>query len=150
MNVLCGAITKSACQPNENTNQYVDLTNNNKPTCALLDTKATHKFVIKVATKRLELKLVPTNSRVKTMNVEAQNAQSVANGVSDKLDNWKGTKNFTATTMDIFDIVLRHEFFIQYHTSMDPFLQHLMVLELEGSCMVPTMTMPHKHCQAQI
>ncbi|KAF3659867.1 NADH dehydrogenase [ubiquinone] iron-sulfur protein 7, mitochondrial [Capsicum annuum] len=77
------------CQPNENTNQYVDLTNNNKPTCALLDTKATHKFVIKVATKRLELKLVPTNSRVKTMNVEAQNAQSVANGVSDKLDNWK-------------------------------------------------------------
>uniref|UniRef100_A0A1S4AFS1 Reverse transcriptase/retrotransposon-derived protein RNase H-like domain-containing protein n=1 Tax=Nicotiana tabacum TaxID=4097 RepID=A0A1S4AFS1_TOBAC len=74
---LCGAVTKQAIQPTENDNQYVDLTINNKPARAMVDTGATHNFVTKVAAKRLELKLAPTNSRVKTVNAEIQIARGI-------------------------------------------------------------------------
>lgn len=84
---LCRATIKSARQPNENINQYVDLTINNKPTCALVDTRETVNFVIEDETTRLELKLTPTNSCFKTINVERQNAHGVANGVGVKLAN---------------------------------------------------------------
>lgn len=69
----------------DNDNQYADLTINNKSARALVDTRETHNFVTDAATKRLELKLTPTNSRVKTVNVEIQNAHVVAKGVAIKL-----------------------------------------------------------------
>ncbi|XP_075074670.1 uncharacterized protein LOC142162242 [Nicotiana tabacum] len=65
---LCGAVTKQAIQPTENGNQYVDLTINNKSARAMVDTGATHNFVTEAGAKRLELKLAPTNSHVKTVN----------------------------------------------------------------------------------
>ncbi|XP_070029677.1 uncharacterized protein [Nicotiana sylvestris] len=68
---------------------YVDLTINNKPARAMVDTGATHNFVTETAAKRLELKLAPTNSRIKTVNAEIQNARGVANGVGVKLGTWK-------------------------------------------------------------
>ncbi|XP_070052658.1 uncharacterized protein [Nicotiana tomentosiformis] len=116
----------------------------------MVDTRATHNFVTEAAAKRLELKLAPTNSRVKTMNVEVQNARRVANGVGVKLGTWKGMTNFTVTAMDIFDIILGQEFFRHCHTLIDPYLQHLLVIEREGACMVPTVTMPHGQSQAQL
>ncbi|XP_070049788.1 uncharacterized protein [Nicotiana tomentosiformis] len=67
---LCGAVTKQSIQHTENGNQYVDLTINNNHARAMVDTGATHNFVTEVAAKRLELKLAPTNSRVKTVNAE--------------------------------------------------------------------------------
>ncbi|XP_070007755.1 uncharacterized protein [Nicotiana sylvestris] len=54
---LCGAVTKQAIQPTKNSNQYVNLTINNKPARAMVDTGATHNFVTEAAAKRLELKL---------------------------------------------------------------------------------------------
>ncbi|XP_070018206.1 uncharacterized protein [Nicotiana sylvestris] len=122
---------------------YVDLTINNKPARAMIDTGATHNFVSEAAAKKLELKLAPTNSRVKTVNAKIQNARGVANGVGVKLGTWKGMTNFTVTAMDIFDIILGQEFFRHCYTLIDPYLQRLLVMEREGACMVPTMTMPH-------
>ncbi|XP_070050416.1 uncharacterized protein [Nicotiana tomentosiformis] len=86
---LCGAVTKQSIQPTKNGNQYVDLTINNKPARAMVDTGATHNFVTEAAAKRLELKLAPTNFHVKTVNTEVQNARGVANGVGVKLGTWK-------------------------------------------------------------
>nr|XP_009599286.1 uncharacterized protein LOC104094969 [Nicotiana tomentosiformis] len=149
---LCGAVTTQSIQPTENGNQYVDLTINNtinnKPARAMVDTGATHNFVTEAAAKRLELKLAPTNSRVKTVNAEVQNARGVANGVGVKLGTWKGMTNFTVTAMDIFDIILGQEFFRHCHTLIDPYLQHLLVMEREGACMVPIVSMPHGQSQA--
>lgn len=65
----------------------MDLIINNNLARALVDTRVTHNFVIEAATKRLELKSYPTNSHVKTVNVEPQNAHGVANGVGVKLGN---------------------------------------------------------------
>ncbi|XP_070018364.1 uncharacterized protein [Nicotiana sylvestris] len=141
---------KQAIQPTENGNQYVDLTINNKPARAMVDTGATHNFVNEAAAKRLELKLAPTNSRVKTVNAEIQNARGVANGVGVKLGTWKGMTNFTVIALDIFDIILGQEFFRHCHTLIDPYLQRLLVMEREGTCMVPTVTMPHGQIQAQL
>ncbi|XP_070023194.1 uncharacterized protein [Nicotiana sylvestris] len=86
---LCGAVTKQDIQPTKNGNQYVDLTINNKPTRAMVDARETHNFVTEATAKRLELKLAPTNSRVKTVNAEVQNARGVANGFGVKLGAWK-------------------------------------------------------------
>ncbi|XP_019252669.1 PREDICTED: uncharacterized protein LOC109231463 [Nicotiana attenuata] len=147
---LCGAVTKQAIQPTENGNKYMDLTINNKPARATVDTRATHNFVTESATKRLGLKLAPTNSRVTTVNVELQNASGVANRVGVKLGNWKGMTNFTVTAMDIFDIILGQEFFTHCHTLINPYLQCLLVMEREGACMVPTVTMPHRQIQVQL
>ncbi|XP_070013663.1 uncharacterized protein [Nicotiana sylvestris] len=147
---LYGAVTKQAIQPTKNGNQYVDLTINNKPARAMVDTGATHNFVTEAAAKRLELKLAPTNSRIKTVNAEIQNARGVANGVGVKLGTWKGMTNFTVTAMYIFDIILGQEFFRHCHTLIDPYLQRLLVMEREGACMVPTETMPHRQIQAQL
>ncbi|XP_070020079.1 uncharacterized protein [Nicotiana sylvestris] len=146
---LCGVVTKQAIQPTKNGNRYVDLTINNKPARAMVDTGATHNFMTEAAAKRLELKLSPTNSRVKTVNAEVQNARGVANGVGVKLGTWKGMTNFTVTAMNIFDIILGQEFFRHCHTLIDPYLQRLLVMEREGSCMVPTVTMPHGQIQAR-
>ncbi|XP_070020813.1 uncharacterized protein [Nicotiana sylvestris] len=146
---LCGAVMKQAIQPTENGNQYVDLTIN-KPARAMVDTGATHNFVTEVAAKRLELKLAPTNSRVKTVNAEILNAHGIANGVGVKLGTWKGMTNFTVTAMDTFDIILGQEFFRHCHTLIDPYLQRLLVMEREGACMVPAVTIPHGQIQAQL
>ncbi|XP_070022944.1 uncharacterized protein [Nicotiana sylvestris] len=116
----------------------------------MVDTGATHNFMTKAAAKRLELKLAPTNSRVKTVNAKIQNARGVANGVGVKLGAWEGMTNFTVTAMDIFDIILGQEFFRHCHTLIDPYLQRVLVMEREGACMVPTMTMPHGQSQAQL
>ncbi|XP_070017963.1 uncharacterized protein [Nicotiana sylvestris] len=116
----------------------------------MVDTGATHNFVTEAAAKRLELKLAPTNSRVKTVNAKIQNARGVAKGVGVKSGTWKGMTNFTVTAMDIFDIILGQEFFRHCHTLIDPYLQRLLVMEREGACMVPTMTMPHGQIQAQL
>ncbi|XP_070011264.1 uncharacterized protein [Nicotiana sylvestris] len=139
-----------AIQPTENGNQYVDLTINNKLARTMVDIGATHNFVTEAAAKRLELKLAPTNSRVKTVNAEIQNTRGVANGVDVKLGTWKGMTNFTVTAMDIFDIILGQEFFRHCHTLIDPYLQRLLVMEREGDCMVPKVTMPHGQIQAQL
>ncbi|XP_070029788.1 uncharacterized protein [Nicotiana sylvestris] len=141
---------KQTIQPIENGNQYVDITINNKPARAMVDTGENHNFVIEAAAKRLELKLSLTNSRVKTVNTEIQNAHGVANGVGVKLGTCKGMKSFTVTAMDIFDIILGQEFFRHCHTLIDPYLQRLLVIEREGACMVPTVTMPYGQIQAQL
>ncbi|XP_070010333.1 uncharacterized protein [Nicotiana sylvestris] len=132
MIVLCGAITKQAIPPTKNGNQYVDLTINNKLARAMVDTGATHNFVTEAAAKRLELKLAPTKSCIKTVNAEVQNTRGVANGVGVKLGAWKGMTNFSVTAMDIIDIILGQEFFRHCHTLIDPYLQPLLVMEREG------------------
>nr|XP_009769800.1 PREDICTED: uncharacterized protein LOC104220599 [Nicotiana sylvestris] len=101
--------SRQAIQPTDNGNPYVDLTINNKTARAMVDIGATHNFVTEAAAKRLELKLAPTNSRVKTVNAEVQNACGAANGVGVKLGAWEGMANFTVTAMDIFDIILGQE-----------------------------------------
>lgn len=47
---------------------------NNKHACVLIDTRESHNYMTEATTKRLELKHSPTNSRVKTVNVNPQNS----------------------------------------------------------------------------
>lgn len=70
---LYGTIKKQSTRSNENRNQDMDLTINNKPARALvyIDTRATHSFVIEAAKKNVGLNLTLINSHVKTVNAEA-------------------------------------------------------------------------------
>lgn len=128
----------------------MDLTINNKPTSAMVLTGATHNFMTESEAKILELKFAPSNSHLKTVNVDLQNAHSVDNGVGIILDQLEGTKNFTSTTNDIFDIILGRKFFRLCPTLIDPYLQCLLVLEHKGSCMVPIISIPHSQIQVQV
>lgn len=79
---------------------------NNKLARALVDTRTTHNFMIKYATKRLKFKHTPTDSRIKTVNIDPQSAHGVAISIGAKLGYWKGTTNFAIIKMDIFDMIL--------------------------------------------
>lgn len=62
--------------------------------------------MIKYATKRLKFKHTPTDSRIKTVNIDPQSAHGVAISIGAKLGYWKGTTNFAIIKMDIFDMIL--------------------------------------------
>jgi len=74
----------------------------------------------------------------------------IAKGVSITLGKWKGKTNFTVAPLDIFGIILRQEFFQRWHMMINPYLQRLMVMEQEGSCMVPLVKMPKKKGHAKL
>ena len=52
--------------------------------------------------------------------------------------------NFTVAPLEIFDIILRQEFFKRCHTMIVPYFQRLMVMEREGSCMILLVKVPKK------
>lgn len=54
----------------------------------------------------------------------------------------QGKTNFTVALLDIFNIILRQEFFRQCHNMIDLYLQCMLVMKQEVSCMVPLVKIP--------
>ena len=100
--------------------------------------------ITKMAAERLGLNYMPSNTRLNTVNAPPTPVCGVAQGVSITLGKWQGKTNITVTPLDIFDIILGQEFFQRCHTMIDPYLQRLMVMEREGSCIVPLFKVPNK------
>ena len=100
--------------------------------------------------EKLILKIVPSNNRLKTVNAPPTPVCGIAHGVSITLERWRGNTNFTVAPLDISDVILGQEFFQCSHTMIDPYLQQLMVMEGEGSCMVPLVRVPKKDGYAQL
>ncbi|XP_049388521.1 uncharacterized protein LOC125852885 [Solanum stenotomum] len=145
---LCGAIAKQTEKPGDFSTQYVDISINGRTARAMVDTGAEANIMTKTAAERLGLGYVPSNNRLKTVNAPPAPVCGIAQGVSITLGGWQGKTNFTVAPLDIFDIILGQEFFQWCHTMIDPQLQRLMVLEREGSCMVPLVKVPKKERHA--
>ena len=147
---ICGAIAKQADNPGDFSTQYVDISINGKAVRAMVDSGAEANIMTKAAAEKLGLKIVPSNNRLKTVNAPPTPVCGIAHGVSITLGRWKGKTNFTVAPLDISDAILGQEFFQRCHTMIDPYLQQLMVMEGEGSCMVPLIRVPKKDGFAQL
>ena len=91
----------------------------------------------KTAATRLGLRYSPTNIQLKMVNAPPTPVDGVAHGVSITISDWQGKTKFIVSPLDIYDIILGQEFFQQCHTVIDPYLQHMMIMEKGGTCMVP-------------
>ncbi|XP_069145655.1 uncharacterized protein [Solanum lycopersicum] len=88
----------------------------------ICDSRAEANIMTKTATEKLGLKIVPSNNRLKTVNAPPTPVCGIAHG----------------------------EFFQCCHTMIDSYLQQLMVIDGEGSCMVPLVRVSKKDEYAQL
>ena len=102
-----------------------------------VDTGAEANLITKMATMRLGLRYSPSNIQLKTVNAPPTPVYGVSHGLSIMIGNWQGKNKFIVAPLDIYDIILGQEFFQQCVTVIDPYLQQLMIMEKEGTCMVP-------------
>ena len=116
----------------------------------MMDSDAEANIMTKTMTKKLGLKIVPSNNHLKTVNAPPTPVCGIAREVSITLGKWHGKTNFTVAPLDIFDIILGQEFFQHCHTMIDPYLQQLMVMEGERSCMEPLIKVPKKDGYAHL
>ena len=154
---LCGAVTKKPSKtPREEKprqakpkhaeqgldmskacTQCVDITINGKRARVFVDNGAEANLMAKTAATRLGLRYSPTNIKIKTVNAPPTPVEGVAHGVSITIRDWRGKTKFIVAPLDIYDIILGQEFFQQCHTVIDPYLQHMMIMEKGGTYMVP-------------
>ncbi|XP_069144439.1 uncharacterized protein [Solanum lycopersicum] len=147
---ICGAIAKQADNPGDFSTQYVDISINGQPVQAMVDSGAEANIMTKTAVEKLGLKIVSSNNRPKTVNAPPTPVSGIAHKVSITLERWRGNTNITVAPLDISNVILGQEFFQRCHTMIDPYLQQLMVMEGEGSCMVPLFRVPKKDRYAQL
>ena len=128
----------------------MDISINGQAIRAMVDSGAEANIMTKAAAEKLGLKIVPSNNRLKKVNASPTPVCGIAHGVSITLGKWHGKTNFTVAPLDISDIILGQEFFQRCHTMIDPYLKQLMVMEREGSCMVPLVKVPKKDGYAHL
>ena len=119
---------------------YVEAFVNRKATKALVDTSATHNFVLEDEAKRLELQASKEGGWLKAVNLVAKPSHEVARGVDMHIGSWEGWVNFTVAPMDEFKMVLGMDFLRKVKAVPLPFLRSMAILEEENPCIVPTVT----------
>ena len=119
---------------------YVEAIVNGKATKALVDTGATHNFVLEGEAKRLELQASKEGGWLKAVNSVAKPSHGVARGVIMHIGSWEGKVDFTVAPMDDFKMVLGMDFLQKFKAVPLPFLRSMAILEEEKPCMVPTVT----------
>ena len=113
---------------------------NRMSTKAMIDTGATHNFVLEEEARRLKLQTSKEAGWLKAVNSVAKPSQGVARGATMKIGSWEGKIDFTVAPMDDFKIVIRMDFLRQVKAVPIPFLRSMAILEEEAPCMVPTIT----------
>ena len=95
----------------------------------LVDTGAEANFMAKMVAMRLGLRYSLSNVQLRIVNAPPTPVDEVAHGVSITIGDWQGKSKFIIAPLDIFDIILGHEFFQQCYAMIDPYLQPLMIME---------------------
>ena len=72
----------------------------------MLDTGATHNFVMEQMAKELGLNYVASNTLLKTVNATPTSVHGFAMKVPIDLGDWTGLTDFTIAPMDVFDVIL--------------------------------------------
>ncbi|KAH0751715.1 hypothetical protein KY285_004863 [Solanum tuberosum] len=139
---LSRAITKHPRKSREYNAQYVEITINGRLVCAMVDMGAEANNMNKMVARSLGLSYSPSNAHFRTVNAPLTTVCGFMHGVSITLGEWQGKTNFTIAHLDHFDIILGQEFFQKFHVVINPYLQRLLAMEQEGSCMVPLVKVP--------
>jgi len=84
---------------------FVDLMVRGKTIQALVDTGATHSFMMTRLGKEVRLMILPSNVEVKVVNSRA-NVAGLAHEVPVQIKYWKGQLDFMVMEMNDFDMIL--------------------------------------------
>ncbi|TMX03891.1 hypothetical protein EJD97_013091 [Solanum chilense] len=116
----------------------------------MVDTGAEVNIMTKTAATRLGISYSGSNTQLRTVHAPTTPVSGVAHGLSITLGECQGKTNFTLSPLDLFDIILGQEFFLQCHTVIDPYLQQLLVIEQGGTCIFPMVKAPKKEGQVRL
>ena len=90
---------------------YVDATLNSKMAgSVMIDTGATHNFILEIEAKRMGLKWEKDHGGIKAVNSEALATTGVAKKVNMKTGSWEGQTDLVVMRMDDFDVILGMDF----------------------------------------
>ena len=95
----------------------------------MLDSSATHNFVVYRMVQRLGLKVSKCLSKIKAINSEAKPMLGIAYGVKFKVGKWTRKLNFLVMELDDFDVILGDKFLVVAKTTLLPFIGVLLVLD---------------------
>ncbi|KAH9670137.1 Endonuclease [Citrus sinensis] len=116
---------------------YVNTTVNGQAVRALLDTGATHNFILEEEAKSLGLKVTKDGGTMKAVNSPAKPIAGTAQGVRVTLGTWSGKLDVSIVPMDDFKMVLGMEFFDRVHAFPLPAMNSISILDGSMACMVP-------------
>ncbi|KAL0307250.1 UNVERIFIED_CONTAM: hypothetical protein Sradi_6142300 [Sesamum radiatum] len=94
----------------------------------MIDTGATHNYLVSAEVERFGLVLEKGVRRVKAINSAAQPIADVAKSVLIKVGHFEGKTNLSIVVMDDFKFILGLEFLQDTRTAVLPYVDSLMIL----------------------
>lgn len=89
---------------------YVDIGIKGKSVKAMIDTSATHNFMVDIKVIQLCLTMVKDQGKLKIVKSKALATSGMAKLVSCKMGPWNGNISFIVAPLDDFDLVLGLDF----------------------------------------
>ncbi|KAA0043310.1 Asp_protease_2 domain-containing protein [Cucumis melo var. makuwa] len=94
----------------------------------MLDSSATHNFIIEAEARRLRLHWEMDSERMKAVNSVALPIIGLVKRTVIKLGGWKGPIDFVVVKMDDFDVVLGMEFLLEHQVIPMPSAKCLVII----------------------
>ena len=123
---------------------YVELLTGGQKIMALIDSKATHNFILTRETAKLELKLTKDDSKLKVVNSQAQETHGLAKNAAIQMGDWKGTIDLISVPLDDFDFILGNNFFQRVKAALLPHLNGLLIMNEKQLCFMVGISKPPK------
>ena len=108
---------------------YVELQTGGQKIVALVDSGATHNFILTRETTRLGLKLAKYDNKLKAVNNQAQETHGLEKNVTIQMGDWKGTVDFLSVPLDDFDFISGNDFFQRAKVALLPHLNGLLIMD---------------------
>jgi len=106
---------------------FVDLMVRGKTIPALVDTGATHNFMMTWLAREVGLMILPSNMEVKAVNSRAKVA-SLAHEVPVQIKDWTSQLDFTVMEMNDFDIILGQDLLKGNRAIVVPFYDEVVMV----------------------
>eukprot|EP00253_Pinus_taeda_P030757 PITA_30757 len=131
----------SSRNPERNKLEYVRMKIGGTEVLTMIDSGASHNFMSEDTVRRLELKFVPVEAHMKTVNSPPTAILGIAEKVDTVLGEWSGKADFTIVRIDDYEAVLGMEFMKQFKAMVVPHLRKLFIYDgrEEVPIGVPTM-----------
>ena len=120
-----------------NSLRFMDLMVHGKTIQALVDTGATHNFMMTWLAKEVGLMIFPSNVEVKAVNSRAK-VVGLAHEVPVQIKDWKGQLDFTVMEMNNFDMILGQDFLNGNKAIVVPFCDEVVLVGQSQTWTLPT------------
>ncbi|XP_068636916.1 uncharacterized protein [Aristolochia californica] len=103
---------------------------------AMVDTSATHNFLLEEEARRLRIRGEKDGSKMKAINSAAREVQGIARNVPVVIGKWIGFLNFTIVDMDDFKVIFGMEFFKVCKAFIMPHVGVVEIMDEQSPCTI--------------